>query len=113
MNKIEKLNTISKALALGSQDVDVLWKGYFYIACNLLGIKGKSSVNALFEWGENGHNWEALWLSESDYKDSTISEIYYDFTDEAIYIADRLSLDRLFRTHWLYNQYKRLLKFEF
>jgi hypothetical protein len=110
MNKIDKLTKISKALALGNEDVTNLWKNYFTIACNYLGIKDITSINVLFEWGENGHNWEQLWLSENpDYKNATVSEIYQDFTTEAMYISDRMSLDRLFRTHWLYNVFKKLV----
>jgi hypothetical protein len=110
MNKIDKLNKISKALALGNENVTNLWKNYFTLSCNYLGIKDITSINVLFEWGENGHNWKQLWLSENpDYKNATVSEIYQNFTAEAIYIADRLSLDRLFRTHWLYNMFQCLM----
>jgi hypothetical protein len=112
MDKIDKLIQIAEILESNNLHVNILWKKYFNIACNHLGIKDKKTINILFAWGEYGHNWKALWKEDSEYKDDDFNRLYKVFVYEAMYIADRLSIDRLFRCHWLYNQYKISIKEE-
>lgn len=70
----------------------------------------KKAANDLFEWGENGHNWSKLHTTEEE-DEKTYIDWLHDFLYELEYCCDRMSLDRLFRCHWLYNQaihsYKR------
>lgn len=63
----------------------------------------KKATNDLFEWGENGHNWSKLHTTDEEDKKSCINWLD-DFSYELDYCCDRMSLDRLFRCHWLYNQ---------
>lgn len=72
-------------------------------------FNGKAT-NDLFEWGENGHNWSKLHTTDKEDEKFCINWLD-DFLYELEYCSDRMSLDRLFRCHWLYNQaiysYKR------
>lgn len=79
-----------------------MWKKYFYIGANKLGFS-QHSIDLLFEWGEGGHNWELL-NCDTRHKYYTKSALISDLKYEMSYIADRLSIDRLFRAHWLFNQ---------
>lgn len=49
-------------------------------------------------------NWKDLHLEQSQYKGFTNISLYKEFCSEALYISDRISYDRLFRTHWLFRQ---------
>ncbi len=50
-------------------------------------------------------NWKAMWKEHSpEYKDSTIDQMKEAFAGECHYISDRISFDRVFRTHWLYKR---------
>ncbi len=49
-------------------------------------------------------NWKALHLENTDYANETKAELIESFQCECIYISDRMSFDRLFRCHWLFNR---------
>lgn len=49
-------------------------------------------------------NWKAMWKENSEYKDCTYEELLKVFKGECSYISDRVSYDRLFRTHWIFRQ---------
>ena len=80
-----------------------LWKEFFILAMEEEGIKGES-VERLFKWGEHGYNWKALWRENTEFKDHTTEKLLESFQSETLYIYDRLSLDRIFRVHWLYQK---------
>lgn len=63
-----------------------------------------AAINKLFEWGDGGHNWTALHKGNTEYENYNEDEILSEFKAEVSYTYDRMSLDRLFRTHWLFNQ---------
>jgi len=68
------------------------------------------SISELFEWGNGGHNWSKLHTTDEEEKQNTIKWLG-NFASEIHYCYDRMSLDRLFRCHWLFNhaiiQFKR------
>ena len=86
------------------KDIPVLWKEYHSKALSRLGFN-KQSREQLFSWGENGHNWKKLHIGNSSYagKDNIRKLLREDFLEDVLYIFDRISLDRLFRCHWLFN----------
>ena len=78
-----------------------IWFEFFKVYLKSLGFNLKA-IKALFEWGESGHNWQKLHPSNEIEKASP-NVIRNQFQNEVFYIYDRMSLDRLFRAHWLYN----------
>lgn len=78
------------------------WQKVFNECLYAIGIKDKESANTLFEWGKEGHNWRKLHLNEDEENWSTRDTMIH-FVSELEYCSDRMSLDRLFRCHWLYN----------
>ena len=49
-------------------------------------------------------NWKDLHKENTEYSETTSQELVEEFTGECHYICDRMSYDRLFRTHWLFKQ---------
>lgn len=49
-------------------------------------------------------NWKDLHKGNTEYKDNSKEELLGFFCSETKYICDRMSYDRLFRTHWLFKQ---------
>jgi hypothetical protein len=47
-------------------------------------------------------NWKSLWKENTEFKDYTKEKMIQYFQGECHYTCDRMSLDRLFRVHWLY-----------
>lgn len=84
-------------------EIKQLWKEFFDITLRDLGIKDQESIDVLFfKW--DMQNWNAMHRENTEYKYAPRKELYNSFSGEADYIADRISLDRIFRTHWLYRQ---------
>lgn len=82
-----------------------LWYKFFSVALKKYGFN-KRAIDELFKWGNSGHNWKELWQENSiDYKNYGEILLLRAFIYEIEYIYDRVSLDRLFRTHWIFNQY--------
>lgn len=46
-------------------------------------------------------NWLLLHINKTEFRKYTAEEMFNAFYAEANYTADRMSYDRLFRTHWL------------
>jgi hypothetical protein len=86
-------------------ELTLLWKEFFTIYLKSQGFN-KKAINKLFEWGDGGHNWVELHQENSEYygKFGRV-RLSQSFKGEVNYIYDRMSLDRLFRAHWIYNQY--------
>ena len=49
-------------------------------------------------------NWTAMHKENTEYKDDSNNILIGHFCGECSYIMDRMSYDRLFRTHWLFRQ---------
>lgn len=62
-----------------------------------------STIRALFYNFDMG-NWTALHKENTEYAKSSIEDLKNSFAGETDYISDRISWDRLFRTHWLFRQ---------
>ena len=99
------MNLFSKQIGLISEKVckddatekhiSKYWKEFF--TCYLKELNfNKSAIEELFKW--HGVNRDNL-------KGMSKSELRVRFQWEVSYIFDRLCLDRLFRAHWIYNEY--------
>ena len=53
-------------------------------------------------------NWQDLHKENTKYADYRKKEMYEEFCSECCYICDRVDLDRLFRTHWLFLNWRRI-----
>ena len=104
MTTSDKLFDISIRISKAKcKDIESLWELFFVTYLKSEGFCQKS-ISKLFSWGELGYNWIDLHLPNTEYNGGTKHELLADFKGEVIYISDKCSLDRLFRTHWLYNQ---------
>lgn len=108
MSKLcDQLGDIYIKIDQGDQkDIDKNWKEFFSCYLKDCGFN-YTAIEALFEWGSDGHNWSELHIDKTEYKDYNKDQLLQRFICEVHYIYDRMSLDRLFRTHWLYNQWKQ------
>jgi hypothetical protein len=80
-----------------------LWYEYWCISLTNLGIKDQVAIDALWNnW--DMCNWDIMHIENTQYKEYTKQELYDAFVADADYIYDRISFDRLFRTHWLFKQ---------
>ena len=52
-------------------------------------------------------NWHDLHKENTKYATFTKKELYEEFCLECCYICDRVDLDRLFRTHWLFLNWRK------
>ena len=64
----------------------------------------KKNIEILFQWGEYGHNWNKLHPSDAESSRSQ-EEKLAELIAELHYCSDRMSMDRMFRCHWLFNQF--------
>ena len=72
------------------------------------------SIQSLF-YDFDMENWGAMHKENTEYSECTDEELLDDFLGECSYICDRMSYDRLFRTHWLFRNvfYDELNKVRF
>jgi len=98
--KLEKYN---KNFETNYLEIKKIWYKYFTISLKELGIKSQKSINILF-WEWKMDNWKAMHKENSEYKEFSKKQMYNSFCNEAHYISDRISLDRIFRTHWLFRE---------
>lgn len=80
------------------------WKKCFHFVLLSFNVGfTEQSINSLFEdW--DMENWKEMWLENSEYKDYSKDRLIATFCNECGYISDRVSYDRLFRTHWLFKK---------
>lgn len=103
------MDIVDKLCEFSSNRQDIhLWESLFKEVLRKWGIS-KKSADLLFKWGEYGYNWEKLWENEEE-KNMTSSKMLDKFYSEVEYCSDRMSYDRLFRCHWLYNHYNLKIK---
>jgi hypothetical protein len=98
-----KLESYNETFGANYSEIKKIWKEFFDITLKDIGIKSQKSIDILF-WEWDMCNWKAMHKENSEYKDNSRKEMYDSFSGEASYIADRISLDRVFRTHWLFRQ---------
>lgn len=63
----------------------------------------KDSIKSLF-YDFDMENWRTMHLENTEYKDKSKQELFESFAGECWYTSDRMSYDRLFRTHWLFRK---------
>lgn len=98
--------TIDKLIHFSNHSKNLhLWENLFKEVLKNWGFN-KTAQDKLFEWGKYGHNWEKLHENSIE-EDMPANEVLNQFFGEVDYCSDRMSLDRLFRCHWLYNLYLR------
>lgn len=61
----------------------------------------KKSIHSLF-YNFDMQNWELMHRDKTGYKDYTKEKLIKTFIAECDYVSDRMSYDRLFRTHWFF-----------
>lgn len=83
-------------------EVRVIWEEFFFRAFKMMGMN-KKSIKVLWEDFEMS-NWKAMWFEGSEFENYTYRELFETFVGEAHYICDRLTIDRIFRTHWLFKE---------
>jgi len=81
-----------------------LWYSCFYAILRGLNPGYVDGVISDLFYNFQMSNWKDLQLACSIYKGGTREELYYEFVNEVAYISDRVSYDRLFRTHWLFRR---------
>lgn len=88
------------------------WKPLFVLTLLDFGFN-VNSAKKLFNWGEWGHNWKILHWSKED-EELSFEKKLSKFYGEISYCSDRMSFDRLFRIHHIYNliQYKHFKRMD-
>jgi len=106
IERIRKFDTVSAYIHVAKHKSDLkYWKPLYLIQLQQWGF-GLSGASVMFNWGESGHNWKKLHPDEAEEKASPELVLNW-FYSEVEYCSDRMSLDRLFRCHWLYNLYQQ------
>lgn len=104
----EEYYNLIQNLGVTKKEIYKNWKKAFECISEHLGFD-KKSTKILFEWGNGGYNWEQLHFDKTKYKSYSFSQLINLLDSEATYCSDRMSLDRLFRCHWIFNEIKRKL----
>ena len=97
-----KKDLVDDMITFASDELPITqWESLFKRQLSNWGFN-KIAQDSLFRWGECGYNWKRLHLSEEEQR--CTKEQWLDiFYCEVFYCSDRMSLDRLFRCHWLYS----------
>ena len=98
-NKVQEITESKKDYKVVSQ----LWKEVFTSFLSYLRFN-EYAIDSLFEWGDFGHNWKDLHKENTEYAGLSELQLFTHFKGDLDYCSDRMSLDRLFRLHWLYKQ---------
>lgn len=86
--------------------VEKLWKDCFtYILKKRDKKYTRQTINDLF-YNFEMCNWKAMWKENTEYSSHSKDELKKSFYIEIMMNSDRFSLDRLFRTHWLFLRWK-------
>lgn len=95
------MNSFNKKLSF-NDFVDRWFKCFDYILRSYrVGFRDEAIKDLFFSF--RMENWGALHKDNiKEYKDKTKEDLIEDFCGECVYICDRTSYDRLFRTHWLF-----------
>ena len=76
------------------------WFYCFNFVLRNWGFSKKSIHHLFYNWDMS--NWDALHLENTKYKGFISHDLKRIFFFECVYVCDRMSFDRLFRTHWLF-----------
>lgn len=80
------------------------WKTCFteYFRRLKLGFSNRAIEDLFYNFEMS--NWDGFHIENTEYHGKTKAELIEYFCYETKYISDRMSYDRLFRTHWLFKQ---------
>lgn len=85
----------------GYETTAKLWERAFKRQLQWWGF-GRRARKMMWEFGLWGHNWKALHRTKAQDK-YTIERWLQRFADSLSYCSDRMSMDRLLRTHWEFS----------
>ena len=90
--------------SMSFEDIHDKWyKCFDYFLRRLKIGYNKKIIDSLF-YDFDMENWNAMHQENTEYRGLSKEELIGEFAGEAHYISDRMSYDRLFRTHWLFKQ---------
>jgi hypothetical protein len=98
INFLIQLSVDIKRNKITLEEVKNKWNEYMKFILHEWGFN-QTAIQHLIKWGDGGHNWRLLhWDDKKPYQ-----EYLEEFVYEIAYCSDRMTLDRLFRCHWLLN----------
>ena len=105
INNLQKLKTF--------ESIHNKWFWIFNYYLQTLDFNDESVKKLFYDWDMD--NWKAMHREKSEYKNYSNKQLLEDFKGDMNYCSDRMSLDRLFRNHWKFNQIfsKELLKIKY
>ena len=87
---------------MGFEELHLKWfQCYSFILKSFKSGFNEKSIKSLF-YNWDMENWKAMHQEETEYKGYSKKKLIDAFCGECNYISDRVSYDRLFRTHWLF-----------
>ncbi len=96
---VDEFENLALSVLDGKLNLETAALRWHDLAVEQLGAFGfpEEQAKLLLKWGEEGHNWVAL------YFDDTVSKERYlkRFASDVRYCSDRMSLDRILRCNWL------------
>ena len=107
-NEVDKFIETQKLTDKFLLNLQVQWKLLFKWYLQRRGFN-IIAIDQLFAWGNGGYNWKELWGDKDETLD--LEERIHNFIGELYYCSDRMSLDRLFRCHWLFNHIFNYIKY--
>jgi hypothetical protein len=98
MQNFDKLTRVDTAV--------YAWRKCFFYILSKRGYNLKASEDLFNNF--NMENWYDLHKENTKYETFIKEELYEEFCSECCYICDRVDLDRLFRTHCLFLNWRRM-----
>lgn len=94
INKFAHLETPEETIAM--------YPEVFRAMCSYNFKLNKQTIDDMFKSLAYG-NWKHFWETDED-KKKNIDELCEELRSEVFYISDRMSWDRLIRTHWIWQR---------
>lgn len=101
INKFAHLETSEETIAM--------YPEVFRAMCSYNFKLNKQTIDDMFESLAYG-NWNRFWETDED-KKKNIDELCEELRSEVFYISDRMSWDRLIRTHWIWQRIMDRMRF--
>lgn len=84
------------------EETIAMYPEVFRAMCSYNFKLNKQTIDDMFESLAHG-NWSHFWETDED-KKKNIDELCEELRSEVFYISDRMSWDRLIRTHWIWQR---------
>jgi hypothetical protein len=84
------------------KEAEEKWLKCFQYLLKQWGFTSKNSMQLFYNFSMT--NWPDLHLENTEYAGNSKNELFNKFCEECNYCSDRMTFDRLFRTHWLFLQ---------